>query len=464
MFCFKCGTQVPDDAIYCTKCGTKLISDMATTSNPAAVIASAPNANSNPAQQAPVLEASVAAPGESLAEKGKALKKEGYYEEAVRCFQKGAEQGDADCMFWLGNAYEVGEGVQGDMHDVVYWYEKACDLGQIAAMNNLAIIYENGAGPIQKDVQRAIQLFEKAVLLGSTTSMVNLACLFLGSGGDISDWKRGLELYEKAIAKDKNVVTAAGLASQYKNNTSIPMVFRDFERSFELFKYCADNVPCVIDAYWQLAHMYAYGLGTMRDIDKAKECMKMLPEGYYNLNEEVVLRINENQSNEEFGAYSLNEAYTFIEQGKGSHALLASMNAANCGYREAGLMLYLIYRQGIIEEDGISYKNPQKAAYWLEYSFGDGSNVLGGVLLALAREKIIGEIMPVNLDEAANYLSPLSDDTVVPLGRRYASNYSARDVRDLLAQAGHPVNPYKPNNSAGAAGISSKDIEFESFI
>ena len=55
------------------------------------------------------------------------------YEEAVKWFRKGAEQGDADSQHYLGLCYYGGEGVEQSYEEAVKWFRKADEEGHEGA-------------------------------------------------------------------------------------------------------------------------------------------------------------------------------------------------------------------------------------------------------------------------------------------------------------------------------------------
>ena len=47
-------------------------------------------------------------------------------------------------MFALGTLYDDGLGVKRNDAEAIKWYKKAAELGNVDAMTNLGIMYENG--------------------------------------------------------------------------------------------------------------------------------------------------------------------------------------------------------------------------------------------------------------------------------------------------------------------------------
>ena len=79
------------------------------------------------------------------------------FKEALKWFQRAADNGSVYGQFRMGWAYSNGEGVAKDQKLAVSWYKKAADNGNTAAMNNLAVCYANGEG-VAKDTKKSFEL------------------------------------------------------------------------------------------------------------------------------------------------------------------------------------------------------------------------------------------------------------------------------------------------------------------
>jgi len=60
------------------------------------------------------------------------------YSEAAKWLSKAAEAGDKDGMYYLGKAYENGNGAERDQDKAREWYERASRLGHKKAKKALA--------------------------------------------------------------------------------------------------------------------------------------------------------------------------------------------------------------------------------------------------------------------------------------------------------------------------------------
>jgi len=68
--------------------------------------------------------------------------------EAVRWFQKAAEQGQADAQLNFGVMYASGQGLKQDHTEAVRWYWKAAEQGQAGAQFNPGAMYRTRTNTI----------------------------------------------------------------------------------------------------------------------------------------------------------------------------------------------------------------------------------------------------------------------------------------------------------------------------
>lgn len=86
--------------------------------------------------------------------------------EAIKWYQKAAEQGSADAQYKLGVCYEKGEGVEKDAVEAAKWYQEAAEQGNKYAQYNLAALYEKGQDALEMDKEKALKWYRKAAEQG----------------------------------------------------------------------------------------------------------------------------------------------------------------------------------------------------------------------------------------------------------------------------------------------------------
>ena len=102
-------------------------------------------------------------------------------------------------LFFTGLKYSY----EKDINHAISLYEKAVNLGNSKAMNNLANCYKNGEG-VEKDINYAIELHEKAMNLGNSNAMYNLSLCYEFNKNIEKNIPKAIELLEKAIKLDNN--------------------------------------------------------------------------------------------------------------------------------------------------------------------------------------------------------------------------------------------------------------------
>ena len=82
---------------------------------------------------------------EDLYQKGRLLFNSNKYSEAVKYFDKAAEQGQKEAQYQLGNCYYYGIGINKDINRAKEWYRKASEQGHIEAQSKLSEIKITGS-------------------------------------------------------------------------------------------------------------------------------------------------------------------------------------------------------------------------------------------------------------------------------------------------------------------------------
>jgi TPR repeat protein len=102
---------------------------------------------------------------------------EGRYADAKRCFETGANDGDADCQNRLGRMYADGTGVPRDYDKAMELFMQSAQSGNVAAENNIGKMYEQGLGR-QKNAKRAASWYRKSATKGFAVAQYNLGRLY----------------------------------------------------------------------------------------------------------------------------------------------------------------------------------------------------------------------------------------------------------------------------------------------
>lgn len=118
-------------------------------------------------------------------------------EEAVKWWQKAAEQENVAAQFNLGVCYENGVGVLQNSELAVFWYTKAAEQGHAVAQYYLGNCYAQGEG-VPKDYQLALHWYIKAAEQGVRESCFFIGDLYRHGHGVVKDAKQAEAWYAKA--------------------------------------------------------------------------------------------------------------------------------------------------------------------------------------------------------------------------------------------------------------------------
>ncbi len=133
------------------------------------------------------------------------------HQKAKEWTQKAANLGNARAQDQLGVMYRDGIGTPIDYQQALYWYTKSAEQGFAAAQNNIGHLYHNGYG-VQQSTDKAIEWYEKAAKQGYTLAQYNLGLIYAQDDGVRQDYQKAVEWYTKA-ANQGNAYAQADLGN-----------------------------------------------------------------------------------------------------------------------------------------------------------------------------------------------------------------------------------------------------------
>ena len=134
--------------------------------------------------------------------------------EAVKWYQKAAEQGVAEAQVNLGFMYAEGRGVSRDYGAAMKWYRKAAGQGVAKARFNIGLMHQNGWG-VPADDARALKWTRQAARQGYADAQVNLGFRYAVGHGVPKDlvrahmWSNLAAERGNEMAMDNRAVVAA---------------------------------------------------------------------------------------------------------------------------------------------------------------------------------------------------------------------------------------------------------------
>lgn len=121
-------------------------------------------------------------------------------QEALKWFQKAAEQGHSVAQNVMGHYYKNGLGAMAceDKDMALEWWNKSAQQGNVDSQYNLGICYEDGYG-VDTDAELAAQWYLKSATRGYSPSQNRLGLCYEQGIGVPANTKKALTWYKKAV-------------------------------------------------------------------------------------------------------------------------------------------------------------------------------------------------------------------------------------------------------------------------
>ena len=133
--------------------------------------------------------------------------------EAAKICRIGAEHGDAQAQYKLGDMFYHGQGVPQDYAEAVRWLRKSADQGNAKGEGALASMYSSGRG-VQKDYNEALMWYRKAADQNNARSLYCIGYMYYYGEGVPQDNAEAARWYRKA-AELGNVYAQSNLGYLY---------------------------------------------------------------------------------------------------------------------------------------------------------------------------------------------------------------------------------------------------------
>ncbi len=355
------------------------------------------------------------------------------YQEIFPVWLSKAKSGDPKYQFYVAKAYSLGNGVEVDQNEALFWYKKSSDNDYPAAKNNLALMYEYGQA-VEQDPNQAFRLVCDAAIQGVLISQYNMGRYYqYGTIGN-PNGELALTWYEKAIENGNiDAVYQTGLMF-YKGK----IVDKNLDLAPKLIKLAADfGHP---SAAHDMGTLYFKGEDVDINIEKSIDWFKKGSELGVPQSSFVLYSIFSDRSSD---YYDFDSALRYLKL------------SANNGYGNASDELGVIYAIGIgVKKDlvesskwyfkganqgnassqaniAFAYMNGvgidkdyKKALYWSKKSIDNGSEY-GKLVFAEIYKKGYG--VKKNHKKALN----LFLDTFNSSEEKYIKNIAALNIADL---------------------------------
>jgi TPR repeat protein len=127
-------------------------------------------------------------------------------------YRKAAEQGDVLAQYFLGQSYNLGDGVAIDKAEAVKWWRKSAEKGYADSQYSLGVCYYQGKG-LTNDIVEAVKWFRRAAEQSgmNTEAQYNLGCLYSKGEGVLIDYVEAYKWFNLASANG-NIDAKKGLS------------------------------------------------------------------------------------------------------------------------------------------------------------------------------------------------------------------------------------------------------------
>lgn len=193
-------------------------------------------------------------------------KKRALRKQAIACYQRAAEQGDAYSQYMVGHCDVYnGSASKSKRDNAIEWFAKAAEQGYPLAMREMGACYKYGGKNYAKDFDKAAEWYLKAFDRGDVYAIISMGHCFYKQG-EHQDYSKAVECFTKAVeycgAEQAREMIELGRC--YKFGYGVP---QNYEKAFEYYKKSAELG--YRGAAYYLGCFYAIGDGVEQDYKEA---------------------------------------------------------------------------------------------------------------------------------------------------------------------------------------------------
>ncbi|MDL2274864.1 Sel1-like repeat-containing protein kinase family protein [Desulfosarcina sp. OttesenSCG-928-G10] len=295
------------------------------------------------------------------------------FSEALKWYQRAAEQNNAAAQTNLGVMYQKGQGVRQNDAEAAKWYQRAADQGSAVAQTHLGHLYQQGGGVEQSDAE-AMKWFEKAAEQGYAPAQGSLGWMYQQGKGTTQNDAEAVRWFRLA-ADQGNADAQYNLGLACQNGSGVG---QNLSEAARLYQLAASQGHA--GAQNNLGRMYSMGEGVHRnDAEAVKWLQKSVDQG----NADAQANLGQMYQKGQGVAQSDTEAAKLFKM------------AADKGIAMAQANLGRMYRDG----KGVS-QNDREAAKWFQMAAEQGDT---NAQSSLGRMYHHGKGVPKNTTEAAKW-------------------------------------------------------------
>ena len=189
-------------------------------------------------------------------------------DELIQYYKKEIEKGDIEAMNSYGYMLQNGEGVTKNYEEAIKYYKMAIEGGSIKAMNNYGYMLQNKKG-ITRNFEEAIKYYKMAIDGGNSDAMNNYANMLKYGQSFKPDYEEAIKYYKMSIEMG-NCNAMYNLANMYRNGEGVK---KNPKEAIKYYKMAIEGKNSkAMKAY---ATMLKYGEGTPKNYADAIKYYKM---------------------------------------------------------------------------------------------------------------------------------------------------------------------------------------------
>ncbi len=152
---------------------------------------------------------------------------------AFKWWKKAADLGDLDSQWEIGLMYDIGQWVSEDQNVAFDWYMKSAENGRFSAMNEIGTRYSEGIG-VKKSEKKAVKWYKQAAEGGHAEGQANYGLQHeFGNGGLKESAKKALYWYQLS-AEQGDASGQAYLGEMYESGTVVEENLAEARRLYKL--------------------------------------------------------------------------------------------------------------------------------------------------------------------------------------------------------------------------------------
>lgn len=200
------------------------------------------------------------------------------FSKAREWFQKAARGGNAEAMNQLAMMYQEGRGVKVNLAEAFSWWKQSAEQGNAEGLYYLGVFYGTG-DVVRLDYKKSRAYFEQADQLGYDDASYQLGLYYQFGMGVKANIEKALEYFERAASNGHADAAEHAAQIYYRGNYGVTV---DYKKAFDLYLIAADQNH--EESMWYVINGYLTGEGTEQNHEKALELiMRAYELGYHNI-------------------------------------------------------------------------------------------------------------------------------------------------------------------------------------